>query len=190
MPLFLAHTWNQALLAAVIEEAGTVAKEQDSYVGRTALQKVMYFLKVAGVPMGYRFEIHNFGPFCDSILSDAEVLLADDVIVDRSSNIKKYSNYAPGNSSPELIEMHGAEIEKCRPQIRNVVQKLVPLKPDHLELLATLDFAYRWIKASGTPGPFHDRVVDRFVEIKKNKFPRSVVEQTYRSMVEANLFEA
>jgi len=59
----------------------------------------------------------------------------------------------------------------------------------HLELLATLDFAYRWVKASGGSGPWKDRAVTRFIEIKKEKFAKPLVEKTYDGLVVAGLFE-
>jgi len=189
MALLLARTWNQALLTMVIDEARKVADTGGSYVGRTALQKIMYFLKVSGVPMGYHFDIHTFGPFCQEILSDAEVLMADDVIKDRSSIPDRYSNYGPSTTCDELVGLFREKLDSFRQTVRTLVQTLVPLSPDRLEFLATLDFAYRWIKASGGDGPWKDRVVSRFIEIKKEKFKRTDVEDTYDQMVNARLFQ-
>lgn len=189
MSLFLAGTWNQALLASVVAEARLVADAKDSYVGRTALQKIMYFLKVSGVPMGYHFEIHNFGPFCQEILSDMDVLIADEVVEDTSGNPNRYSNYTPSKTLEELLALHQADLAPQHQRIKTVVMALVPLSPDRLELLATLDFAYRWIKASGGKGPWKNRVVERFIEIKKEKFKRQEVERTYDQMASAGLLE-
>ncbi len=53
MSLLLEHRWEHALVAAVIE----AAKEScpNCYLGRTAVQKLIYFLNVVGVPMQLRF---------------------------------------------------------------------------------------------------------------------------------------
>jgi hypothetical protein len=59
-----------------------------------------------------------------------------------------------------------------------------------LELLATLDYLYRQIKAGGGSGPWKKRVIDRFMEVKRDKFQRTAVSDAYDSMVGANLIEA
>ena len=70
-----------------------------------------------------------------------------------------------------------------------VVTGLLPLEPDHLELVATLDYLYRQKKAGGGSGPWKNSVIDRFIQVKKNKFPRTAVSVAYDSMVRANLLE-
>jgi hypothetical protein len=32
-------------------------------LGRTAIQKILYFLQALNVPMRYRFDVHDHGPF-------------------------------------------------------------------------------------------------------------------------------
>lgn len=61
------------------------------------------------------------------------------VVVDRSPEAGKYSNYAPGESADELVARYAEELERARGAIRTVVGALVPLRPERLELIATLD---------------------------------------------------
>src|SRR4051812_26829490 len=104
MALVLTGSWEQALLTATAQAA---APEGGSgYLGRTALQKILYFLQILGVPMRYRFEIYHYGPYCDRIYRDVELLLADGVLRDASSNPEKYSNYRPGAAAGELLQLH------------------------------------------------------------------------------------
>lgn len=142
MSLLLADSQDHALLAMVIQEASQAASEQGSFVGRTAVQKIVYFLKAIGVPMGYRFDIHHYGPFCDEILRDVEWLIADNVIIDRSNSPEKYSNYTPAAALPELLTKYN-NLEPLRRQVQSVVRTLVPMRPERLELIATLDYLYR-----------------------------------------------
>ena len=79
MDLLLTGSRDQALVAMVVEEARQAADVSGGFVGRTALQKVLYFLRCRGVPMGYSFDIYHYGPFCDDVLRDAEWLQADQV---------------------------------------------------------------------------------------------------------------
>jgi hypothetical protein len=65
----------------------------------------------------------------------------------------------------------------------------IALRPEYLELIATLHYLYREQTASGRKGPWKDRVVSRLMEVKSGKFQRSVVEDAYGRMIEAGLVE-
>lgn len=46
-------------------------KTPHGWLGRTALMKYCYLLQsVRGVPLGYRFTLHTYGPFDSSVLND------------------------------------------------------------------------------------------------------------------------
>jgi hypothetical protein len=188
MPLQLTGTWEHALVAATAQEAA--ASGDSGYLGRTALQKILYFLQIAGVPMRYRFDIYHYGPYCDRITRDVEWLLADEVLKDTSSSPDRYSNYRPGPTADELIRPHAPTLEPHRRTLRKVVHGLFPLQPEHLELLATLDYLFRQLKAGGGQGPWKERVIIRFLEVKKYKFPVQNIRAAYDSLVQADLIEA
>ena len=188
MALILTGTWEQALLAATAEAAAPLSGS--GYLGRTALQKILYFLQISGVPIRYRFEIYHYGPYCDRITRDVELLLADGVLKDTSPNPDKYSNYRPGDSASELLRQHQEKLAEFKATISGVVKALLPFKPDHLEILATLDYLYRQLIAGGGAGPWKDRVLSRFKEVKKDKFPSDEVSNAYDSLVSAKLVEA
>jgi uncharacterized protein YwgA len=186
MPLLFSGTWEHALLAVTAREA---AKSESGYLGRTALQKILYFLQIAGVPMRYAFDIYHYGPYCDRVSRDVELLLADGVLKDGSTSPTKYSNYRPDVGADELIESHASALLPHLNTINTVVQSLLPLEPNHLELLATLDYLYRQLRAGGGSGPWKDRVIRRFLEVKKDKFTVEEVSTGYDSMVRAGLAE-
>jgi hypothetical protein len=116
-------------------------------------------------------------------------LLADQAIVDRSANPAKYSKYGPGPACDELLRLHANEVEASREPVRRTVQALLPLQPDHLELIATLDFAFLQLKAGRRGSPSREEVLRRFHEIKGGKFPQERVAQAYDRLVEAQLLE-
>lgn len=186
MSLMFAQTQDQAILAFTIKEAEQVAAKSGGYVGRTAVQKIMYFLGIRGVPMNYKFDIYHYGPFCEQILWDIDLLLADGVIEEHSKNSEKFSNYTAGPSTEELVSSHEEKIQEIADIVRAVVGTLIPLKPIALELIATLDYVYRQERAKGSAGGLKEKVLSRFQEIKKDKFPSDLVSQTYDSMVSAN----
>jgi|SRR5579862_8568647 len=187
MSLILTGTREHALLAMIVEEADRLGR-QGGYLGRTAIQKIPYFLQVLGVPMRYRFEIHHFGPYCDEITRDTEWLLADQVVVDQSAK-PKYSNYHPGSLLSELVGRHARELEKFRSTIQAVVRALLPLEPEHLEMIATVDYAFRQLKASGGPRPTKKDVIDRFLQIKGDKFSADAIGKAFDQLAEAKLFD-
>jgi uncharacterized protein len=188
MTLYWSYTQDHALLALVIQEGKAAADRQKTFLGRTAVQKLIYFLHVLGVPMGYKFAIHHYGPFSDEIMSDMEWLLADAVVVDLAAE-SRYSNYGPGPKTDELFDRHKDFIEAVRRQTRTVCSALVPMKPQQLELLATLHYAYRVEKGRGGTGPWKSRVVDRFRSFKGEKFSETEIGPTFDRMAEIGLVE-
>lgn len=188
MSLFLAGTWEHALLARVVKEAADVAQKEGGYLGRTAIQKIVYFLQVLNVPMRYRFDVHHYGPFCDTILGDTEWLMADEVINDRSPNPEKYSKFTPGPACDELIAMYSAKLKEYEETVKNTVKALLPLQPDHLELIATLDYAFREVKATLGKKLTKKKVIARFREFKGDKFKQKEIEDTYDRLESAGLF--
>ncbi|MCC7494457.1 MAG: hypothetical protein IT204_19020 [Fimbriimonadaceae bacterium] len=185
MALLLTGDRDQALVAMVIGEARLVADQQRGWVGRTAIQKLVYFARRAGVPMGYRFELYHYGPYCDELTRDVKYLLTDGVIADRSG-ADRYSDYAPGAKLNELLDQHRAHLDANRDIVRGVVQALVPLSPVRLELLATLDYLYRWEKAKGAT-PDKAAVAQRLQEVKPGRFAAADVDRTYDQMSQAGL---
>jgi uncharacterized protein len=183
MGLFLTSTRDQALLAYVIREA---QDRSAGFVGRTAVQKLMYFLQALGVPVGYRFSIYHYGPYSDEIPREIDWLLADGVIVDKAGQ-QHYSNYAPGENWSDLVDLHRKDIESWRSQIAAVVNAMIPLSPNRLELLATLHYAYRLELAQGSSADMKDRVLARFTGFKGTKFADEDLSNTYDQMVRAGL---
>src|SRR5439155_140402 len=141
------------------------------------------------VPMRYRFEVCHYGPFCASILGDLEWLLADAAIADSSTDPGKYSKYMPGPACNELIAKHAAKLKNYEETLTSTVKALLPLKPDHLELVATLDYAFRDVKATAGKKPFRQNVVARFREFKGAKFTDEDIAKTYDQLEAAGLFD-
>jgi uncharacterized protein len=181
MALLFSGSRDQGLLALTIQEAARTGKMH--LVGRTTLQKVMYFLKVMGVQTGYSFSIHHYGPFCDQILRDTELLLADDVICDRAPN-PKFSAYVPGPEVDALIQHH-PDLEEHRPLVKEVVSALVPLRPRRLELFATLDYSFRLERARGGEGPWKPRVIPVFHSFKGDRFSDDEISKAYDQLAKA-----
>ena len=187
MFLSLSYRWEHALIAATVDAASQQCP--NCFLGRTAIQKLLYFMNVLGVPMEYSFDIYHYGPFCQSIMSDVEWLLADEVIEDRAKE-SRYSNYKPGRGWPELKEEFDNKLNRYRHIVDAVCEALSDLSPDSLELIATLDFSFRWVKARGGKGPWREAAIEKFKSIKKEKFSEQDIDDCYRRLSEVGLIEA
>lgn len=188
--LFFTGSREHALLARVIDEAGKTRTK--GYLGRTALQKVMYFLRVLGVPTRYAFAIHHFGPFCEDVGADMELLIADGIVIDKGEPGQRYSNYAIADveRAEHLQDRHRDFINQHSRAVETVVAVFGGLGPDDLELYATLHYAFRYQQATLTSGaPTRADVMGRFKEYKGNKFPTARLDAAYDAMVTARLIE-
>jgi uncharacterized protein len=186
--LFFSGSQEHALLTLVVRRAE--ASPSVKYFGRTALQKIVYFLKASGVPAKYQFEIHHYGPFCDQIGSDVELLVADGIVVDRATS-SKYWNYGINTEGPvdELLSQYDEFRSKYSNLIDVVVDVLGGLEPRDLELYATLHYAYRYQTASHEK-PTKEAVIARFRDYKGSKFTTGELNDAYDGMVKAKLIPA
>jgi len=190
MEIYLAKEWEHALLAFVVKAAARcVAGKRKQRLDETVLNRILYFAKRQGVPYLYKFELSYRGSFCVDMYSDLEYLKADGIIRDTSRK-PNYTNYVSSENMEALLKMHRDEIAKYRKPIRAVVRALSPLKPEHLQLIANLDYVFQLEHAKNPKGPVRDAVVERFLSVEKDKFHRKEVEQTYDVLQKAGLLAA
>lgn len=155
------------------------------YLGRTAMQKLTYFSKVLDVPIPCSFGIYTYGPYSDTITFSVESLLADEVLVDRSTN-PKYSNYRTGSNSIELLNAYSDEISPHKGTIDRIVEALGEFDPTDLELIATLHFVARRQKMR-TGELNKSTVITEFKSIKKDKFTDHAIGRWYKALQQAKL---
>jgi len=188
MALELEHTWEHALVAATIKAAKEKCPECS--LGRIAVQKLVYFLKVMDVPMNYKFDVHHYGPYCQDIASDIEWLIADNIVIDDGHTLPGNSSSYKTASEFETLSLQFSEkLKGYQPVINSICEALSDLSPKTLELVATLDFSFRWVKASGGDGPWKTEAVAKFKKIKKDKFNDDEIDRWYGALVKAKLIE-
>jgi uncharacterized protein YwgA len=156
------------------------------YLGRTALQKLVYFCKAVGVPIPCSFEIYNFGPYSEEVTRSATALLADEALQDLS-HTGKYSSYTVGENANEFSNEFLDETEGYRPKIDSIVQVLGPSKPETLELVATLHFVNARQKGISGSRPAKESVMAEFRSIKGNKFSEGDIASWYHWLEESHL---
>ncbi len=163
------------------------ALKPNAYLGRTALQKLVYFTKATGVPVPCSFEIYNFGPYSEEVSRSVNSLLADEAIQDVSPATDKYSSYKPYTNSNEFSGQFTSEVDAQRRHIDSIVKVLGGERPATLELVATLHFVNA--KQKGLLGrlPDYDQVVRQFKDIKANKFADIEIQRWYEWLKNSRL---
>jgi uncharacterized protein len=176
------------LLAAYLTEfvRAFQAHYPNGFLGRTAIQKLVYFGKSTGVPVPCSFEIYNYGPYSDQVTFKMDGLLADEILADTSLT-SKYSNYRLQLKkvpfSPEIEK----RVATHRPQIDAVVKNLGSFRPEQLELIATLHFVHHRLESSLGKKPSKSDVFAEFHQVKGDKFSGVEVSAWYDALKRSGL---
>jgi uncharacterized protein YwgA len=157
------------------------------YLGRTAIQKLLYFTKTLGVPVPCSFEIYTYGPYSDSVTFSVDSMLADDVIKDVSTAPQKYSNYRLAENAEEVLNAYRLAIEPYQKAIDAVVRSLGNFEPNQLELVSTLHFIHQRLKNILRKEPPEQQVFQEFTRVKKDKFRQDEVKSYYDALKSAQL---
>ena len=138
---------------SLISELAHRLHGQSPQFGKTALQKLVYLLQeVYSVPLGYRFSLYNYGPYCQRLANDLSVSSALKAV--RAT----YSNQSPGGF--HITE--GSRGEQIRERSRDFLnlheREITQLMMDfgskrarELELYTTAIFMVRGIREKGGP---------------------------------------
>ena len=185
MPL----TYSDNLCAAYIAEiASSFGRHYaDGFLGRTAMQKLVYFCQAVGIPIPCSFEIYNYGPYSDEVKFSVDSLIADEVLVDLSPNPAKYSNYRNCSSAEPFARALQDNIAPHRADIDRVVDALGKYRPEQLELVATLHFVACRQKAVYGIHPDRNRVISEFRDVKGDKFADGEIDSWYDALVKSGL---
>jgi uncharacterized protein len=158
----------------------------NGFLGRTAIQKLVYFGRSTGVPVPFSFEIYNYGPYSDQVTFTVDGLLADEILSDASAN-SKYSNYRLSRSKICFASTIEKQIGPHRKQIDSVVKNLGTFKPQQLELIATLHFVHHRLESTLGKRPSQLSVFSEFHRIKGDKFSRQEISSWYDALKRSEL---
>jgi hypothetical protein len=175
---------DDALVALIVREC---QRRGGGSLGRTAIQKVCYFAQALGVPLSHRFRIYYYGPYSDTLAASVDLMVADQVLVDRSSDPESRSVYRLGPAANALLEAHAPSIAPHAPAIERVAETFGTLDPATLEIQSTLHFVDRRLKATGITHPDRESVLDQFAQEKPGKFPRPRIGHAYDALRRAGL---
>ena len=177
----LCSAFMTAIVASFTEHVGA-----NNFLGRTAMQKLVYFAKALGTPIPCSFEIYTYGPYSDTVTFSVDSMLADDVLAD-VSNKPTYSNYRLGENAQEILERYDGQIAPYKKTIDAVVKSLGNFDPNQLELIATLHFIHHRLKQITLNNPSREQVIAEFRRVKKDKFTQADIDSFYDALKGAKL---
>ncbi len=108
-------------------------------VGRTRLQKTLYFMESVGAGFGFEFEYYHYGPYSDeasTAIDDAKALGLIDEQWKTGAHLRPYAIFRTDTSRPLMPDYNTEGAEKQK-DLLNVLAKYDAIS---LELAATADF--------------------------------------------------
>ena len=160
-----------AILYEVVEALGDV--------GKTQLQKTLYFLQEAyGVPSRYAFRMHHYGPYSEDLDTDMTRLEMTGYLSIRP-DIQGYGFHVQISDKPDeswnsLTQPYRQPIEKALALVRDKT-------PSELELMATLHFVCGLLG-----GPLEQDLIET-VHGLKPRFSREHINRWRLELIEEGL---
>ena len=153
--------------------------EQSKDVGKTKVQKIIYFLQEwLGVPLQYRFRMHHYGPFSQDIDSGISALQSAGY-VEVSHDPLGYGYHITPASAKQLP--WDSELAKYRGEIAKAIGALSVLDASNLELYATVHFVQNLLGE-----PSKEKVVTNVYRLKP-KFKEQTIRLAYDQLVKNKL---
>jgi hypothetical protein len=158
----------------------TLVKQAPQKPGRTALMKFAYLLQtVRRVPLGYHFQLYNYGPYDSAVLSDlsqAETLKA---IKSETVNHPSGSGYeySPNDKGCNLLCSQVADqMVQYGTSVKWVLDEFGNASASRLELISTIVFAEREMRRKNQ-SPEKTELCRRVRQIKP-RFSEAIIAET------------
>jgi len=165
------------------ERAGIILRLVDQLgdVGKIQLQKLVYFVQSKGVPLGYKFAMHHYGPY--SFELDDHISLLDAAHTIRVSVDAGGYGYhiTAGDFRPQAWVNAGKEYHEL---VGQVVGHFQGYSAADLELAATIHFVHEILG-----GPDEARVVEVVRQLKP-KFPPPTIKREFQRLADASYLPA
>ncbi len=140
--------------------AAAIAASKDSeIVGRTRLQKTIWFLQRLGLPTEYGYKTHFYGPYSEDLQAEVEVLESLGIVEEKQDfSTARHSTFY----RTKVVRQDDLPISQLPEKVRKALPVLEDADPVVLELAATYD-AFR------DQGSEHGEALDRVKRKKGEK---------------------
>jgi len=115
------------------------AHDESLRVGRTHVQKWVYFLKRLGYDLGYRFVMHHYGPYSFELASDLDVMASLGLIQVRRHEDDDGFEIIPRDNIG-IAFLTQSQRQQWEDNVKALLSKVRKRPTKDLELMATADF--------------------------------------------------
>ena len=148
-------------------------------LGKTQVQKLVYFAQDCGVPLDYKYEIYHYGPYSFELAHDLGSLDSLGVInVDNDP-----SGFGFDISSGKFAQRFQLE-PKYLKKVEKVISQFGSDTPAQLEVKATIHFVHSVVKKKTSSGKAKSDVIQR-VRALKPRFREDFVKKCYSDLKES-----
>ncbi len=161
------------------------------YLGKTALMKFVFLLqRIYNVPLGYNFEIYNYGPYSSEVMEDIDFAKHQDIIsMDTIVYPTGYYGYSllPTENTEKYISGEEEFISYYKEPISKIIELFGSKSVKDLELSTTIIFLYytyrenKWDNSS-------EKLLENVHEIKPH-FDIDTIEKEYDNLIGLGLLE-
>jgi uncharacterized protein YwgA len=159
---------------AIISLVQGVHKKTDQ-LGKIQLQKLVYFLQEAGVPLDYKFEIYHYGPYSFE--------LADEMSSMDSLGVLSVAADPSGYGFNINVGSHGSKYridKRYLPKIDDVISNFGADTPAKLEVKSTVHFVNKVLKKQ-VRNPQEKVVVAKVRELKP-RFTEAFISECFHEL--------
>ena len=159
---------DKEILCYLIEKVGTIE-------GRKKIQKCVYLLKSAGLPVSFRFKWGAYGPFSPDLADQLDHLIRAGVIGEEMKNgvyLYRKNEKTKIFSEPGLSYLENRLEKKKLKSIEDLLFKLQEKESRELELLASIDFL-RY------PDRDDESVIKKLKELKKGMYTKTEMKKGF-----------
>ncbi len=159
----------------------------DNQLGRTIMQKLVYFLKFAGLPLNYSFKLYHYGPFSSELLTDMDILQIRGLIEDH--RVENASRYTLAQRGEQLLIEKDSKINGFKDKTGEIVDLVGKLNASDMELFSTTHYIFWAYKNYSGKSPQKDFVIDKVYEIKEKKFQKRQIISAFDQMKQVGMLD-
>jgi len=170
------------------ERYGTITyiAENVSICGKTALQKLVYFLQEwKDVPLGYNYEFYTYGPFSSELMGDLDYSDSLGAVQVKAVPTGGYC-IVSGNRSKEIKDRSKEFLLKYKTEIDDVINTFGGSSAVRLELLATTHYVFAYFSGQNTECDSL-LVTETVHSLKPGKFTTEQIQDAVRFLKDKNV---
>jgi len=161
-------------------------KRSGTLPGKKAIQKFVYFLKEAGLPVRFRFQWYKFGPYSEELAYYLDDLVAEGMIKSSQMSIPllvetgegtQYNFSIAKRGEVTLAQLNFSQNEVSK--IDRILDFVREISPQNLELYASVHYLVKFYSTKSERMRFPEGLPDLMEDYKPGRFPPQEVKAVY-----------